>query len=304
MKFCLLSFTVEVTAVPVDDYSVGSLPAKPLMMNLAVVRPLINGRALLPKFTFDAFEVLAQRTDAGPAFLFTCGCGEPGCAGIDDEVYIGMAGPLVTWTLPEEPFRELLGASWFEPDEELVLRFSQTQYAAALQQLADRLFTLEVAAGGSLAIAPDSCQPTELLATRLAARRAQKQEEVEQLAERLSTFGPLLTEDVVADVGNGVTVRIPAWTVPLTAADLAIPADIPEAQRHLEVQRYLTDTLLPPMLVDRKALLTSAKSIGLELLSTWMSLEFDERHEGVAYYPDVDSLLEPFQDADLKVVLR
>lgn len=282
----------------------GSLSARPEMMNLAVIRPLVNGRALLPRLTFDAFEVLAQRTDSGAAFLFTCGCGEPGCAGIDDEMYIGRTGPLVTWEFPEEPFRGLLDESWFAPGAPLELQFSQTQYQAALQQLTDRLLTLERAAGGSLAIAPDAILPTEPLSTRLAVRIRQKQEEVEQMADRLATFGPLLAEDVVADVGNGVTVRIPAWTVPLTAADLAIPTDLPEPDRQAEVQRYLTDTLLPPMLVNRQALLDTAKSIGLELLATWMSLQFDERHDGVSYYPSVDALLEPFQDATLRVVLR
>ena len=276
MRVCLLSFSVDVTEVPVDDYSMGSLPARPRLLRLAVVKAYINGQPLLPRYVFDAFEVLAQGTDSGNLHLFTCGCGEPGCIGVDEECYLGKTGRLVCWRFPRDPFEKPLTDLWPDTENPLELRFSETQYKAALAQLERQLLEIEAQSSKPFAIAPDAFPSTVPMAERLSSRRQQKREDTEMLAERVATFGALLSEDVRAALPGGLAIRVPAWTVALAAAHLMTPADVSPTLRTLLIDEVLANELVPKMLTDRNMVIKTAKTIGLDILSEWMTLEFSE----------------------------
>lgn len=303
MRISLLSFELEVSELPVEDFSLGSFSSRAAKMRLVAVRPLVNGTRLLPHFTFDAFEVLANGTATGSVMAFTCSCGEPDCVGVYDDCYFGQADRVFCWRFPDEPFEAHRDALRIAPGEPLELTFSETQYRTALRGLETRLLGLEQQADTPLVLAPDSSPVSTGLSQRLAARRQQIQEDIKQLEARLATFGPLLREELVATLPQGLKVRIPAWTVPLAAAHVIVSPVLDDEAKSSAIQARLVNELLPPMFSDRSVLIKTARNLGLEILAEWMSLEFDDA-DGVTTYPDVSALVEPFQTAPLRIEVR
>lgn len=61
----------------------------------------IDGRSMLMRCTLDLRELVESTKRGGEFWIFTCGCGEPGCAGIEAPVQVMYGVECVIWQVPE-----------------------------------------------------------------------------------------------------------------------------------------------------------------------------------------------------------
>lgn len=137
---------------------------------------------------FDALEVLAQGTEPGELFIYTCSCGVSECAGIWDETRLESDACCVRWRLPRDPFDERLDARWPREGGEVVIEFERTQYEKSLAGLLERLEALASQYPQHWAVAPmsgPSNLPGAKTVTGLLARIRQLRREYEQRHHQL-----------------------------------------------------------------------------------------------------------------------
>ncbi len=69
---------------------------------------IANGIDISKNYYLDDLELVNALTHSGKFYPFTCGCGVPGCAGIEEPVYCQKNAAVVTWhkkhPAPEETF--------------------------------------------------------------------------------------------------------------------------------------------------------------------------------------------------------
>lgn len=312
MRVSLLSFQLSIENEPYEDALVDGVhvddpqtlaPAIPVSVPRAVVRPLVNGRPVCARYLFDASALLTQRDVSGPVDLFTCTCGEPGCAGLFDDTVLEVEGPLVHWHFPEDPFRSTLGENWFTSAEPLTFTFTREQYLHALAGLTVGLVANERELGEPLALSPVEDRPTEPLLERLAAWQEDFRAGAAAMSQRLDTFGPLLGEDLVATLDSNIEIRMPAWTVALTLADHRVEPMLDGRARDTAMQEALMHDIVPSMLLSRDNVIRAARELGLIELEDWALVDFSASAVGVDL-PEMEDLAEPFKQAEMRVVLR
>ena len=66
---------------------------------------IVDGRSMLERFTLDLRELVASTHANGEYWIFTCGCGEPGCAGIGNPIVVQHGADMVYWLVPA-PIRQ------------------------------------------------------------------------------------------------------------------------------------------------------------------------------------------------------
>lgn len=67
---------------------------------------LVDGTVLNADYALDYHQLARSTTESGEYWPFTCGCGEPGCAGIGSPVEVQHTGSTVTWHITDpEPER-------------------------------------------------------------------------------------------------------------------------------------------------------------------------------------------------------
>ena len=62
---------------------------------------LINGENLAPKNPIDLCELAKSCQLPGEFYIVTCGCGDAGCAGIEDGIWVSHLSDSITWEVPE-----------------------------------------------------------------------------------------------------------------------------------------------------------------------------------------------------------
>jgi len=72
----------------------------PLSVRDVVPSVWINDERLYPEFTVDMREVVASIKGPGQYDIFTCSCGEPGCAGIWEGVIVIHWPNSIRWLIP------------------------------------------------------------------------------------------------------------------------------------------------------------------------------------------------------------
>lgn len=60
----------------------------------------INGERLYPGFTIDMRHLVASMRGSGQYDIFTCSCGEPGCAGIWEGIVVLHWPNSIRWLIP------------------------------------------------------------------------------------------------------------------------------------------------------------------------------------------------------------
>lgn len=60
----------------------------------------INGVELHPEHSLDLTSLVKSCQWSGELYIFTCGCGEPGCAGIFQGIEVGHSHKEITWKCP------------------------------------------------------------------------------------------------------------------------------------------------------------------------------------------------------------
>ena len=112
----------------------------------AAIAPIVNGNVLSTGWVFDTTALLVRKNIGYHLFnMFTCSCGEAGCAGIHDEVHVRVQTDIVQWQFPRQsPFIETLVPGYFASvDNPLVWTFEASAYTEALALLVTMLEKLE-----------------------------------------------------------------------------------------------------------------------------------------------------------------
>jgi len=79
----------------------------------------VDGQRCGQNYCLDYYELVRSLSADGDYFIFTCGCGEAGCAGISEGIRIRYAAGVVEWHV-------------VEPAPEQRFRFAEQQYAQAI----------------------------------------------------------------------------------------------------------------------------------------------------------------------------
>ena len=79
----------------------------------------VDGERCGRNYCIDYKELVRSLTADGDYYIFTCGCGEAGCAGISEGIHIHHAAGVVEWHV-------------VEPTPEQRFRFAEHQYAQAI----------------------------------------------------------------------------------------------------------------------------------------------------------------------------
>ena len=70
---------------------------------------LVDGVVLTTDYTLDYHELARSTVESGGYWPFTCGCGEPGCAGLTSPVEVQHTGSTVSWHITDpEPERHFI----------------------------------------------------------------------------------------------------------------------------------------------------------------------------------------------------
>ncbi len=94
---------------------------------------LVDGLPFHADYTVDIFEAAASCRKEGEFFIFTCGCGVPGCAGIYQGVQVRHSDDFIYWKLPN-PLDQNRQSESVERNVEDEFVFSKKQYAEAVSE--------------------------------------------------------------------------------------------------------------------------------------------------------------------------
>ena len=176
---------------------------------------IVDGASATSHF-FNLGLVLAMgATPLEDAYIFTCSCGEPGCAGIFESGAIEVSEDLVTWVLPREPFASSLRADLVPVQGPLRIEFARQAYEEALEQATLELETLSRETGFPVDIWPGSLGPEcpeggpRTLREELAVQREHLLDWEERMKWREETYGELLSFDLLLTLPNGFIYSIP-----------------------------------------------------------------------------------------------
>jgi hypothetical protein len=86
------------------------------------VRMFAGDQELNEKYAIDWINLTKSALLPGGYFILTCGCGDPGCAGIDEPVSVFHKGSVIGWNV-------------IDPKPERLLRFDKDQYRIAILKL-------------------------------------------------------------------------------------------------------------------------------------------------------------------------
>ena len=100
--------------------------------DVLVPRILVDGSPFHDEFTVDIRGLVASVRDAGEFYIFTCGCGEPFCAGLAEGVHAEHGDERVTWRVADPITQDLCE----EPPESISYveySFDRNEYLEAVR---------------------------------------------------------------------------------------------------------------------------------------------------------------------------
>lgn len=227
---------------------------------VAHISPRLDGRFMFgdnqPGPLFDALTVIVRGcAEPSTLDLFTCSCGVAGCAGIFDDVAIGVTSNQVTWTFPEEYFREALSPHLFPDDVPMTVQFSRRQYQEALDGLEYQLNEAEKSAGVPVVVPPDS-HPDESLDVPFETLMAEYRERYSnwraECKLRAARYGNRAYQEVAVTFPNGECFGASLENV----VDALVPAD--------EDDDLYIESRLPAILSDEAVLFSLMKAASWE----------------------------------------
>lgn len=176
-----------------------------------LVTPVIDGVPVYHGKVFDwmALQAFQFHPTRHTPYLFTCDCGEPGCAGIHEPMVIQCNGHTVEWQFNDsESYQFLHRAGWGDGSSPIVWSFDMHQYQQALQELMAQLSQYEAELG--LLIHDDYYGTCEVTSTSLETSVAQfkrhygkRLKELENTARYWGPFNHLSIQTVLS--GKEVT---------------------------------------------------------------------------------------------------
>lgn len=130
-----LSSTLETSDQP-EEYG----------QQLLVHRLLINGEAPYNEFPVDLFELAKSAQLDGEFEIATCGCGNAGCAGIDEGIQVEHLPDATIWKCPEPMSNRNTPLDSAHPQGYRFYRFRPVQYVDAIDNGLRRIKSLALSA--------------------------------------------------------------------------------------------------------------------------------------------------------------
>jgi hypothetical protein len=189
----ILSFLIASAPYESDT----GLEGDPEQMGITVT-PVIDGTPMPNIGVFDAVDMLIYGASTAESELYTCSCGNAGCAGFHEPVQLQAVGETMTWLFPERPFRAQLGPalvpSIVPAEVPLAVMFDREQYVKALATLESDLAAAFKASPIPAVVIPGwSCEQLGAKSFRAmlkAARKRRAEWDASRLA-RANAEGPL-----------------------------------------------------------------------------------------------------------------
>lgn len=258
-----LSFKLE----PLLDPTVDNNTEYPFIRVRA--EPFLDGEPAEAGHFFDLGLILAMgATPLEEAYIFTCSCGAPGCAGIHESASIEASDDLVTWVLPREPFARSLRADLVPESGPLRLEFDRAAYEQALEQVTLELEKISQDTGSPVDIWPGSTGPEcpngipRSLRDELAFQREEHLDWEDRMKWRKETFGDLLTLDLVLTLPNGFAYYIPYENL----ADAAVSEGYDWVEN---AQEKLDNEVAPRLHEGFESVVAVARAISWPQLVSW-----------------------------------
>ena len=108
----------------------------------------INGSSFHPEFVLDVTELAKSCQSTDELFIFTCGCGEPMCAGICEGIQVEHLPDAVVWRfsepLSDKDYFDLSDDEWKAMRQPVELRFDPERYHSAIATGINKLKALGV----------------------------------------------------------------------------------------------------------------------------------------------------------------
>ena len=108
----------------------------------------INGSSFHPEFVLDVTELAKSCQSTDELFIFTCGCGEPMCAGIGEGIQVEHLPDAVVWRfsepLSDKDYADLSDDEWKAMKQHVELRFDPERYHSAIATGINKLKALGV----------------------------------------------------------------------------------------------------------------------------------------------------------------
>ena len=108
----------------------------------------INGSSFHPEFVLDITELAKSCQSTDELFIFTCGCGEPMCAGIGEGIQVEHLPDAVVWRfsepLSDKDYFDLSDDEWKAMKQPVELRFDPERYQSAIATGINKLKALVV----------------------------------------------------------------------------------------------------------------------------------------------------------------
>lgn len=139
------------------------------------VTPVLDGTPFPNIGVFDAIDMLLYRASDAETDLYTCSCGNAGCAGFHDYVQLRAGQDTMAWEFPEEPYRKLLDTAIFPAEAPLHVTFDKVQYTQALAVLESELEKLFKDSSIPAVVCPGwSCEQLNVKSFRAMMKAARK----------------------------------------------------------------------------------------------------------------------------------
>jgi hypothetical protein len=108
----------------------------------------INGNIFHPEFVLDVTELAKSCQSSGEIDIFTCGCGQPMCAGIGDGIRVEHLPEDIIWHFSEpmsdRNYEDLSDDEWEAMKRPVELRFDPEHYLSAIAAGINKLKSLAV----------------------------------------------------------------------------------------------------------------------------------------------------------------
>ena len=108
----------------------------------------INGSPFHPEFILDISELAKSCQSSDELFIFTCGCGEPMCAGIGEGIQVEHLPDAVVWRfsepLSDKDFEDLSDGEWEAMKQPVEFQFVPEYYQRNIVQGINKLKALAV----------------------------------------------------------------------------------------------------------------------------------------------------------------
>jgi hypothetical protein len=265
------------------------------------VSPLVNGIFLLrdddedsydDALLFDAMHLLARGTVPGECNLFTCACGDAGCAGIFDNTQFTCENDIVSWIFPDGPFKNIFSSGIMENRDRLEVKFSKDQYEKALQSLT--LAIKKINNDSGLAVHVDIGNPSDPdfkkpLWLTLSDYHTYLMNYIKNQAIRKERFGELLGAYVNIEMSNGTILTIDIESYAHYRVNREAPVGHDE-------DAYLDEVVVTSLAKNHTAIIDAIKLIDWEVI--WGELASLHSHsvednEELDSYEVLGKFLEP-----------